>query len=119
MLSVSIMITTRNRVAELERTIGVLRSLDPGPHEILITADGCSDGTVEFVRQSVPEARLFVNETGQGSVASRVRMMHEATGELVLALDDDSYPEPEQTDSLERVAALFVDRPQLAVAHFP
>ncbi len=116
---ISVMITTRNRAAVLSRTVEVLRSLVPAPHEILITADGCTDGTVEYVRQSVPEARLFVNEVGRGSVASRVKMMHEATGDLVLALDDDSYPEPEQTDCLAKVASLFAGRPRLAVAHFP
>ena len=43
--------------------------------------------------------------------------MREATGDLVLAVDDDSYPE--QTDCLARLAELFATRPKLAVAHFP
>ena len=111
------MITTRNRLLDLRRTCQILRKLDPPPLEILITTDGCTDGTAEFVRSAMPEARLFVNETGRGSVASRDRMMREARGDLVLALDDDSYPE--QRDCLARVAKLFEERPRLAVAHFP
>ncbi len=118
-LSISVMITTRNRSAELARTVDALRQLDPRPDELLITADGCTDGTAAYVRGSVPEARLIINECGNGSVASRVRMMREAAGDLVLALDDDSYPEPGQTDCLARISEFFAGRPKLAVAHFP
>lgn len=111
------MITTRNRLADLRRTAQVLKELRPRPDEILITADGCTDGTAEFVRSELPEAKLTENSVGKGSVASRDRMMREASGDLVLALDDDSYPK--EMDSLLRLEKLFKDRPQLAVAHFP
>lgn len=116
-LSVSVMITTRNRLKDLKRTCLVLNQLDPPPQEILITADGCTDGTEDFVRAHLPAARLIVNPASRGSVASRDRMMRQAAGDLVLALDDDSYPE--QMDCLERLSELFAERPNLAVAHFP
>jgi GT2 family glycosyltransferase len=116
-MQISIMITTHNRLSDLQRTLGVLKRLDPPPLEILITADGCTDGTVEFVRQEFPAAKLIINHKGIGSVASRDRMVREATGDLVLSLDDDSYPE--ETDCLRRIIKLFEERPQLAVAHFP
>jgi GT2 family glycosyltransferase len=115
--SFSVMITTRDRLEDLKRTCRVLQKLDPPPVEIFITADGCTDGTVEFVRSDLPTARLIVNAVGRGSVASRDRMMREARGDLVLALDDDSYPE--RMDCLARLATLFMERPRLAVAHFP
>src|SRR5439155_235395 len=92
-MRVSIMITTRNRAGELRRTIQMLGKLDPSPDEILITADGCTDDTAEFVSSALPNAKLIVNQSAIGSVASRDRMMREAKGDLVLALDDDSYPE--------------------------
>jgi GT2 family glycosyltransferase len=116
-MRVSIMITTRNRLEDLQRTILVLRKLDPVPDEILITADGCTDGTAEFVSSALPPAKFIVNQAGIGSVASRDRMMREARGDLVLALDDDSYPE--QSDCIARVLPLFELRPELAVLHFP
>jgi GT2 family glycosyltransferase len=111
------MITTKNRAADLRRTLGVLRTLNPAPLEVLITADGCTDDTVATVRRELPAARLIINEVGRGSVASRDRMMREAHGDLVLALDDDSYPE--QPDCLARIAPLFKKKPKLAIAHFP
>jgi len=44
-------------------------------------------------------------------------MMREAQGDLVLALDDDSYPE--QHDCIARIVPMFDPRPNLAVLHFP
>src|SRR5262249_52760670 len=63
------------------------------------------------------EARLFAYRPAIGSVASRDRMMRQARGDLVLALDDDSYPE--QLDCLVRVVPYFEQQPRLAVLHFP
>lgn len=116
-MTLSVMITTRNRIVDLRRTCRALQELSPPPLEVLITMDGCTAGVVEAVKGELPEARLFVNPIGRGSVASRDRMMREARGDLVLALDDDSYPE--QLDCIARIAQLFEQRPQLAVLHFP
>jgi GT2 family glycosyltransferase len=111
------MITTRNRLEDLQRTSQALKNLNPAPDEILITADGCTDGTVAFVNSALPSAKLILHERGRGSVASRDRMMREARGDLVLALDDDSYPE--QLDCIARFVPIFEQRPRLAVLHFP
>ncbi|NET31566.1 MAG: glycosyltransferase family 2 protein [Cyanothece sp. SIO1E1] len=111
------MITTRNRADDLERTCRVIRNLSPEPYEILITADGCADNTVDVVRKQLPNAKLIINEVGRGSVASRHRMMCEVGGDLVLALDDDSYPE--QADCLATLAQIFEKNTKLAVVTFP
>jgi GT2 family glycosyltransferase len=116
-MTVSVMISTKNRVEELRRTCEVLHQLNPAPLEVIITADGCSDATVAFVKSALPEAKLIVNQRSIGSVASRDRMMRESRGDLVLGLDDDSYPE--QLDCVGRIIPLFEQRPQLAVLHFP
>jgi GT2 family glycosyltransferase len=116
-MTVSVMITTKNRMLDLRRTCHALQQLNPPPLEVLITIDGCTDEIVEALRAELPRSRLFVNRTGLGSVASRDRMMREARGDLVLALDDDSYPE--QLDCIARIVPLFEQRPELAVLHFP
>ena len=117
MLTISVMITTRNRAADLRCTCRVLRQLNPAPLEILITADGCTDETVEMVNAEIPNAKMIVNATGKGSVVSRDRMMREARGDLVLALDDDSYPE--RVDCIARIVPMFEQYRNLAVLHFP
>ena len=43
--------------------------------------------------------------------------MRAARGDLVLALDDDSYPE--QLDCIARIVPTFEQHPKLAVLHFP
>ena len=116
-MTVSVVIATKNRIAEVRRTCGLIRQLNPPPLELIITADRCTDGTVEFIKSALPDAKLIVNEQMRGSVASRDRMMREAEGDLVLALDDDSYPV--QLDCIARIVPFFEHRPKLAVLHFP
>ena len=111
------MITTKNRADDLRRTIDAIKAMDPQPDDLLITADGCSDDTVACVKTLAPNARLFVNPEGRGSVASRDRMLRAATTDLVLSLDDDSYPE--QQECVTKLKSLFRSLPELAVAHFP
>ncbi len=115
-MRVSVMITTSNRLEELQRTLQMLGKLDPAPDEVLVTADGCTDGTAEFL-SAMPNVKFVGNQPARGSVASRDRMIREARGELVLALDDDSYPE--QLDCIARFVPLFEQRSNLAVLHFP
>jgi GT2 family glycosyltransferase len=111
------MITTRNRGLQLRETLGEIRKLDPRPAEVLITADGCTDDTLDVVRAEMPDAVLIVNPVGLGSVASRAAMMERASGDLVLALDDDSYPD--QADCLALLAEWFASNDRLAIATFP
>jgi GT2 family glycosyltransferase len=116
-LSVSVILPTHNRLTDLRQTLGELAKLDPQPDEVLITADGCTDGTEAFVRTEYPQHVLHVNPVSQGSTASRDSMARVATGDLLLSLDDDSHPL--ETDAIARLRRIFEDRPRLAVASFP
>jgi GT2 family glycosyltransferase len=116
-MTVSVIITTRNRATDLQRTCDVVMQLRPAPNEVLVTADGCTDGTVDMIADKFPGITLIANQRGIGSVASRDRMIRQARGDLLLALDDDSYPE--QLDCIARIVPCFEQRPKLAVFHFP
>ncbi len=111
------MITTRNRRDDLRQTLTALGQLTSKPDEILICADGCSDGTVELVRERFAHCRLIENDVPRGSVFSRDRLLRAATGDIVISLDDDSYPV--DRDFLERVKQLFNANPDVAVFSFP
>jgi GT2 family glycosyltransferase len=111
------MITTRNRAEALERTCKIIGALNPPPVEVLITVDGCADDTMNVIRRHVPQAKVIINKSARGSVASRDVMMRQAVADLVFALDDDSYPE--HMDSIALVSRFFEERPKLAVLHFP
>lgn len=111
------MITTRNRRADLERTCAVLERLVPPPDEILIYADGCTDSTHQLLADKGAPYRVFQIAGGRGSIPNRDYMMREARSEVVLSLDDDSYPL--EVDAIARVRQLFSDDAKLAVASFP
>jgi len=115
-LTSAIIITTRNRLEDLKTTVGTLDHLYPQPEEIFITADGCTDGTAEFVK-TLPHIRLIVNDEPRGSVGSRDAMMRAASTDVVLSFDDDSFPV--ETDFVRRASGLFENNPRLAVATFP
>jgi GT2 family glycosyltransferase len=115
-LTCAIVITTRNRLADLRHTLDVLGRLDPPADEIVVCADGCTDGTAEFVR-SQPDVRLIVNDSGRGSIASRDAMIRQISSDIILSFDDDS--QPIEGDFIKRVRGLFEGNPRLAVAAFP
>jgi GT2 family glycosyltransferase len=113
----SVMIATRNRRDDLHRTLSKLRELQPKPDEVLICADGCTDDTVAMVRTDFPQFILIENSVSRGSVFSRDRMLRMAKGEIVVSLDDDSYPL--DSDFIARVRDLFAEHSQVAVLSFP
>ena len=116
-LTVGICIATHNRRDDLARTLAALAQLAPAPDEIIVTADGCTDGTAEWVRASQPSARLIVHDTPLGSIPARNEMAAACGCDIFVSLDDDSYPL--DGDFIARVRALFAARPRLAVASFP
>ncbi len=111
------MIATHNRRDELRRTLSRLAGLADQPEEILICADGCSDGTAEMVRAEFPLSHVIKNKVARGSVYSRDRLLRLARGEIVVSFDDDSYP----LDShfFGPVQLLFQAHPRVAVFSFP
>jgi GT2 family glycosyltransferase len=116
-MKTSIMITTRNRREELRRTLGKLFELQPAADEILICADGCTDKTSEMVRQDFPSCILLENDSARGSVFSRDRLLRTASGDIVLSLDDDSYPL--DRDFFARLQLVFGQHAGAAVITFP
>ena len=113
----SIMITTRNRRDDLQLTLTRLQSLRPYPAEVMVCADGCTDDTVAMVTEQHPSITLIRNEQGQGSVASRDRMLRQLQGDWVLSIDDDSYPLDD--DFFARAESLIQAHPEVAVFTFP
>jgi len=111
------MITTRNRCADLQATCRRLVALQPQPQEVLICADGCTDGSGAMVRTEFPKFHLIENDTALGSVAARHRLLTIATGDIVVSLDDDSYPA--DNDFFARLPDTFAAHPEAAVITFP
>jgi GT2 family glycosyltransferase len=114
-ITTTIAITTHNRLEDLRKTLNFLPR-SPS-REIIVCADGCVDGTQAFVRSEHPDVVLIENAFGQGSIPSRNRMIHQASGAYVLLLDDDSYP---VTDGFyEEAERIMETHSDIAVLTFP
>lgn len=109
-LSVTSVIATRNRRDALEVVLDRLAELPVD--EVLVVDNGSEDGTAELIRSRGGEVRLL--ETGRNAgLAGRNRGAAEASGELLLLLDDDAYPLP---GAIETLVGRFECDPRLGVA---
>jgi GT2 family glycosyltransferase len=97
MPSLSIIMPTYNRLAQLQK---VLSGLEQQSHpltgfEVVIVSDGSTDGTSEFLHAYAGPLNLrpYV-QSNQGAAAARNLAIQKAEGELVIFLDDDVVPEP-------------------------
>ena len=113
----AVVITSYNRCDDLRRTCTQLRKLDPPPDEIIICLDGCTDDSREMLARDFPESRVIENATPQGSIPARDRAFRLVTSDLIVTLDDDSYPlDPA---FLEKVSQLVAQHPEAAAFTFP
>ncbi len=114
--SVSFVICSCNRRPELA---GVLRRLRDLPlenlgREVLVVDNASSDGTAKMVRSDFPHVKLFARPTNGGPVARNVAARL-ASGDFLVFLDDDSWPEP---GSIEAMVRHFDAEPSLGAATF-
>jgi GT2 family glycosyltransferase len=96
--SVSVVVSTYNRRAQLER---LLRGLDEVRSaavrlEAVVTVDGCTDTTLDLLATVSLGYSLQVIElaTNQGPARGRNRALARARGDVILFLDDDVLPLP-------------------------
>lgn len=86
----SLLIATRNRRAELLRTLEVMAPAFLPGNEVLVLDDASDDGTAEAVVASFPEVRLLRHAARTGYIAARNELLAAADGELAISLDDDA-----------------------------
>jgi glycosyltransferase involved in cell wall biosynthesis len=92
-VKISVVTPTRDKVVLLERTLRSLarQDLDHGSYEVVVVDDGSRDDTPGFLAGHEAPFRLRTvrMETNRGRAAARNRGLAEATGDLVVFLDDD------------------------------
>ena len=81
---VTFMIATRNRVAELEKTLAACFAQDWPALEILVVDDASTDGTLERVRANFPRVNIVRRERNQGSIAARNDIVRRRRGNILL-----------------------------------
>jgi GT2 family glycosyltransferase len=91
----SVVIPTHDRRDAVTRLLRALRAQNPVPggFEVVVVADGCTDGTVEALRNLDTEFPCAVLEQpASGPAAARNRGAAHAVGDILLFLDDDVEP---------------------------
>ncbi len=114
--TVSFVVITRDRCAELLECLGSLVVQTVHPAEFVLVDNGSSDQTVAEVKERFPEVRLITAGTNLGVAGGRNRGLRAARGEICIVIDDDAQLLDIQ--AAERVRLRFCERPELAVIAF-
>ncbi|MDX2149903.1 MAG: glycosyltransferase family A protein [Bryobacteraceae bacterium] len=100
-MDVSVVIPTYNRAGLLGRTIPALMAqrTEGYEYEVIFVSNGATDHTESVLREAAErhpgKLRYFVIAPTGGPSAPRNRGIREATGNVVIILDDDVLPDPE------------------------
>src|SRR5215207_732682 len=92
---VSVIVSTYNRAGMLGRLLQALaaQTYPASRFEVVVVADGCTDGTAELVRGVVAPYRLELVDVAHGNLAAaRNAGAARARGELLVFMDDDMQP---------------------------
>jgi GT2 family glycosyltransferase len=91
-MEASVLIVSKDRVSELEKTLSILRDgLDFGHHEILVFLDGCKDGSEKLIKL-FPWVKWEVSRETLGASRARSILYRKAKGEILFGFDDDAHP---------------------------
>jgi N-acetylglucosaminyl-diphospho-decaprenol L-rhamnosyltransferase len=102
----SVVVVTHNALPWIERCLDSVRG-----EEVIVVDNGSSDGSVDVVRDAMPEATLIEQEN-LGLAAGWNRGIEEASGRYFLILNSDAW----LTDgSLRRLVAFADDHPEAAI----
>jgi GT2 family glycosyltransferase len=106
---VTVVIITRNRRAELARTLSKLAGLPEHPL-VIVVDNGSDDGTAAHVRWWHPQVRLIAARSNLGAVGRNLAL-REVTTPYVAFCDDDTWWEP---GALTRAADALDAHPDVA-----
>ncbi|MGB0371583.1 MAG: glycosyltransferase family 2 protein [Opitutales bacterium] len=107
---------SHNRAEELKRTFSKIRNLDPLPDEVRLVLDRCTDDSEAVVRRIFPDAIISATQL-KGSIPNRDRIIRDTDCDLVLSLDDDSYPL--ESNSVDRIREFGESFKDVGVFTFP
>jgi len=91
----SVIIPTYNRLAWLQRVIEGLLSQTYQDFEVIVVDDGSTDRTesvIERLMKKMPRGLSYIRQENQGAGAARNAGVKQATGDLLLFIDDDVIP---------------------------
>ncbi len=98
--TVSFVIPCKNEEKTIDKTINKCFEADYPPEklEVIVINDGSTDGTIDVLRsmqRQYPQLKIIDWKVNQGKRHGMAAGFKEATGEIVVQLDSDSYIVPE------------------------
>ncbi|MFV5688943.1 glycosyltransferase [Flavobacterium sp. ZT3R25] len=88
----SILITTKNRKADLVFTLNKISYLLEDINvECVVYDDGSVDGTYEYVKHHFPTIKIQRNAISKGYLFCRNKMLNETEASYAISLDDDAH----------------------------
>lgn len=71
-----------------------------GDFEFIISDNGSTDGSIEYLRSQFPQVRIIENGRNLGFAAANNRAAKEARGEIIVFLNPDTRVEPQWLETL-------------------
>jgi glycosyltransferase involved in cell wall biosynthesis/peptidoglycan/xylan/chitin deacetylase (PgdA/CDA1 family) len=97
-VKISVVIPTHNRRQSLVRCLESLaaQTLQASDYEVIVVADGCTDGTQEYLRaHQPPHAFRWLAQSNQGAAAAQNAGIAAAVGDILVFVDDDCIGDAE------------------------
>lgn len=111
---ISILITTKNRLADLKITLANLAEfITDSTVECMVYDDGSSDGTSVFIKEQYPNIIFFRNEVSKGYMYNRNYLLNNCSGDFAISLDDDAHFLSENV--VENIENYFENHPKCGV----
>jgi GT2 family glycosyltransferase len=110
MPNISVIVPTYNRLQRLKHVLVGLeqQSYPLDRFEVVIVSDGATDGTDQYLQTITTPLRLVaVTQPNCGVAAARNRGVEQASGDLLLFVDDDVVPAPHLIGEHLRSHALY------------
>lgn len=115
-MQTSIVIVSKNRKSELDKTISILENLiDYSTTEILVFLDGCTDDSF-LLKKKYKNVNWYFSQKTIGASAARKELYSHAKGEILIGFDDDAHPL--NSNFIEITKSFFEENNNLAVVAF-
>ncbi|TYA71421.1 glycosyltransferase family 2 protein [Seonamhaeicola marinus] len=116
MIEASILIVSKDRKLELDKTISILETLiNKEKNELLVFLDGCTDNSIDL-KEKYPWVLWQLSSENVGASRARNELYKLASGELLIGLDDDAHPL--QQNFIEKVKDVFKRNGKVGVIAF-
>ena len=112
-MNVSVIIVSLNGRGRIDMPLRALAACDPAPGEVIVVDNGSTDGLSGHVARCWPAVGCIRSPRNLGFAGGNNLGIVNATGDVVVLLNDDTEPEP---GWLAPLAQAFAANPRLGVA---